>query len=238
MSLAACTLGTAKTQLSYYFLFPWQIKKLLFSFVIQPVLGCMHTPPPPQKKGETKKTKHTPHTTTAFFQFNWFWLLPSPNPKLFKDRNENIIFKCTICFDPSPIWPVSLSPADMQYSEFTVKLLFTHTWSLYFVKDIVKSEGAKKASESEEIHREGPSVRLEVEVVGHISDKKQLEAPHRKKVTEWGRQKIVAITIFPYLNSKPRGLFKSVDTWKFQIHPTETLSFSISLDQGITCHKK
>lgn len=86
-----------------------------------------HVPPPPKKR---RKKNTTTHTTTVFFQLNWFWLLPSPNPKLFKDWNENIIFKCTVCFDPSPIWPVSLSPADIQYSEFTVKLLFTHTWSI------------------------------------------------------------------------------------------------------------
>lgn len=64
------------------------------------------------------------------------------------------------------------------HSEVTI---YSHVISL-FVKDIVKSEGTKKASESEEIHREGPSIRLEIEVVGHISNKKQLEAPHRKKI--------------------------------------------------------
>lgn len=93
------------------FPFPRKIKKLLLSFEIQPVLCCVH---PNDQLLSSNSTD---------FDF--------PSPHLFKDWNENIISKCTICFSLSSIWPVSSS---LRYPVFRIHSGFTtyfHTIPLF-----------------------------------------------------------------------------------------------------------
>lgn len=102
------------------FLFPWKVKKLLLSFCNSPSLVL-----------------YSPKWSTTFFQLNFDFL----SPHLFKDWNENIISKCTICFNPSYIWPVSssLKTSNIQNSQW---IYYLHQIPL-FLKNIVKSVDTK-----------------------------------------------------------------------------------------------